>query len=162
AVVPDFPEPDGGIVSGFVRKGTGEPLPFAPVELRESFLDDFFQVPIEIVTGLAVTDANGFYRFDFVGVDDIGPFHVRPPVPETACVAQRFSSIFQDGEQRRIDLLMLGLGRVTGRVVDCVLGALDCMPVPKANVTVTSLTDESSVEVVADDNGFFTANNVAV
>ncbi|MBI1817099.1 MAG: Ig-like domain-containing protein [Deltaproteobacteria bacterium] len=157
-IVADFPEPDGGIVSGFVRNGSGEPIAFAPVELREKFIDDLTGLDIEIVTAQTATDAGGHYRFDFVGVDDVGPFRVIAQDPDTGQRAQRFARIFQDGEQRRIDLLMLGLGRVTGSVID----ATTRLPVPNAAVTVTSHTDESHVTVRADADGRFTANNIAV
>jgi hypothetical protein len=48
-VVPDFTEPAGGVVLGTVRDGNGNPLPGAPVELREWFEDDFLGFPIQIV-----------------------------------------------------------------------------------------------------------------
>jgi hypothetical protein len=66
-VVRDFVEPLGGVVSGIVRDGTGEPLAAAPVELREPFDDDVTGLPVELVTAQVTTDRDGFYRFDFVG-----------------------------------------------------------------------------------------------
>ncbi len=157
-VIPDFLTPVGGIVSGFVRKGTGEPVPLAPLELREQFIDDFFGFEIEIVTGQTATDADGYYRFDFVARDDVGPFRVIAIDPDTAQRAQRFANITQEHQQMRIDLLMLGIGRVTGAVVDAATG----LAVPQASVTVESLTDDSQRQVVTDANGTFTTNNVAV
>src|SRR5690606_17217010 len=111
-VEPDFPVPDGGIVTGTVRDGDGQPLPFAPVELTEWFADDFFGFPVEILTGRTRTNGAGEYRFDFVGVSTLGPFRVRAIDPDTGRRAERRSRIVVDGEQRRVDLLMLGLGRV--------------------------------------------------
>ena len=157
-VVPDFTTPPGGIVSGFVRKGTGEPIPFAPVELHERFIDDVLGFSIEIVTAQTATDASGYYRFDFVGQSDTGPFRVAAHDPDTGQQAQRSASIAQEAQELRVDLLMLGLGRVAGTVLDAATQA----PVAGAAVTVQSLTDETEVHVVSDANGAFAANNVAV
>lgn len=158
AVVPDFTTPAGGIVSGYVRKGTGDPIPFAPVELREQFTDDVTGLPVDVITGQTTTDASGFYRLDFVGQDDVGPFRVRAQDPETGQQAQRLASISVEHQELRIDLLMVGLGRVSGTVVD----ATTALPVPNATVRVLSHVDESQVTLLSDANGAFTANNVAV
>ncbi|MFQ5665123.1 MAG: Ig-like domain-containing protein [Candidatus Binatia bacterium] len=157
-VVPDFSTPAGGIVSGFVRTGTGGPIPFAPVELRELFTDDLTGLTIEIVTGQTTTDAAGYYRFDFVAADNLGPFRVSAQDPVTGERAQRRASVAQEGQELRIDLLMLGLGRVSGTVVDAATG----ISIPRAAVTVRSLTDGSEIQVVGDDSGAFTADNVPV
>ena len=158
SVVADFVTPAGGTVSGTVRKGTGEPIPFAPVELREWFIDDVLGLEIEIVTGQTATDANGYYRFDFVAVDDIGPFRVTAQDPDTGQRAQRQDAMRQEGEQRRIDLVMLGLGRVSGTVRD----AVSHQPVARATVRLRSLTNDSEITVASDANGAFVADNVAV
>lgn len=165
-VVPDFITPAGGIVSGYVRKGTGAPIALAPVELREQFLDDFIGLPMEIVTGATVTDATGYYRFDFVGQDGLGPFRISAQDPDTGQRAQRLASIAMEHQEMRIDLLMLGLGRVSGTVVEAVESRQSIVdgplrPVAGATVTVKSLTDESRVTLTADADGQFTANNVA-
>jgi hypothetical protein len=158
AVVRDFPSPVGGIVSGFVRKGTGEPVPFAPVELREQFLDDVFGLEMEVLTGRTTTDAGGYYRFDFAGQSDVGPFRVTAQDPETGQYAQRLAKITREGQELRIDLLMLGLGRVTGTVRDVATSTT----VAGATITVHSLTDNGTVRVISDAEGRFVANNVAV
>ncbi|MFI5398533.1 MAG: carboxypeptidase regulatory-like domain-containing protein, partial [Candidatus Binatia bacterium] len=158
AVVSDFITPVGGIVSGYARKGTGDPIALAPVELFEQYLDDLTGLPMDVITGQTVTDGTGYYRFDFVGQDDIGPFHISAQDSETGQHAQRFAAIAMEHQEMRIDLLMLGLGRVSGTVVDAATGAA----VPNATVHVLSHTDESRIDVASDANGTFTANNVAV
>jgi hypothetical protein len=158
-VVPDFLKPDGGIVSGFVRDGNGDPIPFAPVELREWFIDDVTGDDIEIVTGLASTDADGFYRFDFVGIaENRLPFRVRAQDLSTGQSAERRTTITHEGQERRLDLLMLGLGRVRGTVID----AATLQPVAGAGVTVVSLTDDSRSGAVTGADGSFEVQNVAV
>ncbi len=157
-VVPDFPTPPGGIVSGFVRKGSGEALAFTPVELRESLGNDLGGNAVEIITGQTATGADGYYRFDFVGQSHDGPFRVIAQDPDTGQYAQRQSTIAQEGQELRLDLLMLGLGHVTGRIVDAVTGA----PLAAATVHVFSRTDERDVEVPSAADGRFTADNVAV
>jgi hypothetical protein len=156
--VPDFSTPSGGVVSGFVRKGTGQPIAFAPVELREQFLDDVFGFEIEIVTAQSAADASGYYRFDFVAHDDIGPSSVTAQDPDTGQRARRFARIAQEHQEMRVDLLMQGLGRVAGTVIDAMTG----LPVANAAVTVQSRTDPAERQVRSSGDGSFSADNVVV
>ncbi len=161
-VVPDFVKPLGGIVQGTVRGGNGEPLASARVELRESFTDDLTGLPVEIVTGAVASDANGFYRFDFVGDGNLDsgrePFRVVAIDPDTGRRAERQTVISFEGQLRNIDLVLLGLGRVTGHVIEATTG----LGVEGATVTVHSLTDATVVSSRSGPGGSYTIDNVGV
>ncbi len=157
-VVPDFSAPTGGMVQGFVRSGTGEPLAFAPVELLERFEDDLTGLDVEIATGETMTDASGFYRFDFVGQSDFGPFRVRATDPATGRRVERPAAVGREGERLQIDLALLGVGEVRGTVMDATAGT----PVANARVTVTSVLEERAIELRTDASGNFFAADVPV
>ena len=157
-VIPDFVEPMGGIVSGSVRNGHGDPIALAPVELIEEFVDDITGLPIDIVTGRTSTSPDGTYRFDFAaGTVDL-PFRIRATDPDTGQHAERESALRQEGERRNVDLRMLGLGRVSGTVID----AATLAPVAGAVVTVHSLSDDSRATTRTANDGSFALQNVAV
>jgi hypothetical protein len=171
-VVGDFPKEQsgvGGIVSGTVRDSNGDPLPFAGVELVETFENPEACIPYALVTGSVTTDENGSYRFDFVGdgrsegCDGRWPFQVQVFDTSTGQKAERQTFINFDGEHRRLDLLMLGLGRVEGHVwiAECGTENAECA-VAGATVTVRSLVDESEHRTTTDSAGLFTVENVAV
>lgn len=159
-VAADFPAPIGGVLSGTVRGGDKEPLPLAPVELHEWFEDEVTGLPVEIMTGRTLTDALGYYRFDFVGRGTHGPFRVRAVSPDTGQEAERASSIAFEGQERHVDLAMLGLGRVEGTVWDA-SNLLQPVPIA-ATVHVRSLVDGSVRSVRSDAQGRFALANVAV
>lgn len=163
-VEPDFVTPVGGIVSGTVRDGDKALLALAPVTLWERFVDEVTGLDVEIVTGRTTTDSQGYYRFDFVGRGLLGPFRIRALHPETQQHAERSSQISFEAQHRTIDLLMLGLGRVTGTVLDATgeVPAPITNAVPAVEITVRSLVDGSRRSTIADADGHFTVDNVAV
>jgi len=162
-VVGDFPTPVGGIVSGTVRDGNANPLPLAAVTLTETFEDQITGLPIEVITGRTSTDASGYYRFDFVGQSRLDAFKVLAASPDTAQSAQRATTISFEGQHRTVDLRMLGLGRVVGKVWDATLapnGPL--VAVGGATVEVRSLVDGSRRSTTSRPDGSFSLGNVAV
>lgn len=168
SVRPDFVAPVGGVVSGTVRDGAGDPIAFAPVELQESFLDDFTASPVRVVTGQVHTDADGYYRFDFVGRStrsdgSVAVFQVAAVDPVTGQRTTRQSRMAFEGEERRLDLSMLGLGRVGGTIRRADgLFAGDGGVVAGAEVTVTSLSDGNRVTVFTAADGSYAVNRLAV
>ncbi len=160
-VVRDFPRPPGGIVQGTVRDGNGDPLPFAPVELAEYFLDDFFGTEVQINTGMVNTDGDGYYRFDFVGISPFGPYRVRARHPETGKTAERYARISVEGQEQNVDLLMLGSGRVEGTIFD-VTGGAPGVPVVGAEIAVDSLTDGTTQRARSGAGGAYSVDNVSV
>ena len=161
-VQPDFEQPLGGILQGYVRRGDGTAIALARVELSEFFTDHITGLPVEILTGVVSSDADGYYRFDFVGDGQtllgVEPFRVRATDPDTGQEAQRRTSITFEGQMRQVDLIMLGVGRVVGRVVDAATGA----GVAGADIVVNTLTDGSTRDGITNADGYYEINNVGV
>ncbi|MBI5847211.1 MAG: Ig-like domain-containing protein [Nitrospirae bacterium] len=147
----------GGIISGTVRKGNGDPIPYTEVQLSEMFIDDE-GYPFRVITNLAMTDAAGSYQIDYATLNREG-FSVSSSDPETGQQGSMTSQIIMDRQHLRLDILLLGLGTLTGQVVR----AEDNLPLPGARVTVSSLTSGGSVfETNADASGKFIMKMVPV
>lgn len=164
AVEPDFTTPVGGIVSGTVRDGNKAPLALVPVTLWETFEDEVTGLDVEIVTGRTTTDANGYYRFDFVGRSPLGPFRIRVLDPETGQFAERSSAISFEGQHRTIDLALLGLGRVEGSVFDATQNPPLLVTGTDRAVTIDihGLVDDSHRSTTLGADGHFAVENVPV
>ncbi|MBI5103053.1 MAG: carboxypeptidase regulatory-like domain-containing protein [Nitrospirae bacterium] len=153
-VITTLTEP-GGIISGTVRKGDGSPIPHTEVFLNETFRDDE-GYGYTVVTNRTVTDSAGTYRIDYVimGSD----FSVSSSDPETGQQGSMSSRIIMDRQHLKLDILLLGLGTLTGQVIK----AEDQSPVWGATVTAGSLTTSGTYGAVTDSKGRFTLRMVPV
>lgn len=147
----------GGMISGTVRKGNGDPIAYTEVQLWEKFLDEEGYA-YNVITNLAMTDAAGSFQIDYVTLNRDG-FTLGSSDPETGQQGSMKSQIVMDRQHLRLDILLLGLGTLTGQVVR----AEDNLPLPGAKVTVSSLTSGGSAfETNADASGKFIMKMVPV
>ena len=152
---------DGGaVVSGRVLNADGTTSTSATV----TYLNSPYAVPCGSGSGmtpLAATPVNssGVYQFDYVRQDNCGgPFAVATNDPTTGDLRQIFSYVRGPGQQIVIDLAMLGLGSVTGQVLD-----LSGNPVADALVVAISGTDpQVGGQTYTDGNGNYTINGITV
>ncbi len=144
----------GGIVSGTVRKGNGDPIPYTDVLLWEVFIDSEGSFPV--ITNRTVTDEGGNYQLDYVAAGR--SFRVESSDPETGQKGHISSRIIMDRQHLQLDILLLGLGTLTGQVVR----AEDESPVEGAVVTANSLTSSSVFYAETDADGRFSMSMVPV
>ena len=149
----------GGIVSGTVRRGDGATIPYTEVLVREKFLvsEDLWSASFSVNTMRTMTDAEGNYQLDFVPLGS-EPFAIETSDPETGQKGSTSARILTDRQHLKLDILLLGLGTLTGRVVR----AEDQGPVERAAVEVSSLTTSGTFGATTDAEGRFTIRMVPV
>jgi len=152
-IINTFTKP-GGIVSGTVRKGNGDIIPYAEVVLWE--YTNGVGKPFKVITNRTVTDADGIYQLDFVALGD--PFSIESSNPETGQAGKVSSRIIMDRQRQQLDLLLLGLGNLTGQVVM----AADSTPIEGAVVKLKSLTTTKEFYALTDTDGRFSMTMVPV
>jgi len=150
----------GAVVSGRVLNADGTTSTKATV----TYLNSPYSVPCGSGSGmsaLAATPVNssGVYQFHYVRQDNCGgPFAVATNDPSTGDLRQIFSYVRGPGQQIVIDLAMLGLGSVTGQVLD-----LSGKPVADALVVAISGTDpQVGGQTYTDGNGNYTITGITV
>lgn len=150
----------GAVVSGRVLNADGSTSTVATV----TYLNSPYSVPCGSGGGLAALAAapvggSGLYQFRYVRQDNCGgPFAVATNDPSTGALRQISSYVRGPGQQIVIDLAMLGLGSVTGQVLD-----LSGNPVPDAQVTAISGTDpQVGGQGFTDGNGNYIISGITV
>jgi hypothetical protein len=150
----------GAVVSGRVLNADGSTSTTATV----TYLNSPYSVPCGNAggpVGLASSPVNGsgLYQFRYVRQDNCGgPFAVATTDPTTGALRQINSYVRGPGQQIVIDLAMLGLGSVTGQVLD-----LSGKPVSDAQVTAISGTDpQVGGQAFTDGNGNYTISGITV
>ncbi len=150
----------GAVVSGRVLNPDGSTSTTATVTYLNSPYSPTCQDSGGPV-GLAATQVNGsgLYQFRYVRQDNCGgPFGVATTDPTTGALRQVTSYVRGPGQQIVLDLAMLGLGSVTGQVLD-----LSGNPVPNATVVAISGTDpQVGGQAYTDGNGNYTINGITV
>jgi Bacterial Ig-like domain/Carboxypeptidase regulatory-like domain len=108
---------------------------------------------------VAAVNGSGVYQLRYVRQDNCGgPFAVATNDPSTGALRQISSYVRGPGQQIVIDLAMLGLGSVTGQVLD-----LFGKPVPDAQVVAISGTDpQVGGQAFTDGNGNYTISGITV
>ncbi len=155
-----LPDP-GAVVSGRVLNEDGSTSTNALV----TYLNSPYEVPCGSsssgMQGLAASPVNGsgLYQFRYVRQDNCGgPFAVATNDPTNGALRQVTSYVRGPGQQIVIDLAMLGLGSVTGQVLD-----LSGNPVPNAQVVAISGTDpQVGGQSFTDGNGNYTISGITV
>ena len=147
------------LVSGKVMRGDGSPIPYTEVSVQEKFEDpnDPFGATFSVNTMRTLTDAEGNYQLDFVAMER-EPFTVQASDPETGQSGSARSRVIMDGQHLRLDILLLGLGTLTGTVVK----AEDQSPVQGAVVRASSLSSGGSFSTVSGSDGRFVIRMVTV
>jgi len=150
----------GAVVSGRVLNADGSTSTTATV----TYLNSPYSVPCGSgggMSALAATPVNGsgLYQFRYVRQDNCGgPFAVATNDPTTGDLRQISSYVRGPGQQIVIDLAMLGLGSVTGQVLD-----LSGNPVSDALVVAISGTDpQVGGQAYTDGNGNYTISGITV
>lgn len=150
---------DAGTVSGRVLGPDGQPLPLAPVQLKEYDNDDLFGELTFHVTAETTTNAQGEYSFDYVRSNG-HTFQVLAQDPFTGYLGDATSIVTQPNQLVHLDIIMLGRGTVRGQVYK-VAGA-NHVPVAGAVVSGTSLTEAGSRSVLSDAQGNYVIEGLAV
>jgi hypothetical protein len=127
----------GAVVTGRVLGADGNASPTAtvnysntvsPPDCSDSAVAGFANVPVR---------SDGIYQYRYVHQDQCGgPFQMSTKDPQTGAVRSVSAYVRAPGQQMVIDLALLGLGSVAGRVLD-----LSGNPVPSAQVVAVSGTD---------------------
>jgi hypothetical protein len=141
----------GGVVSGRILRADGSPVPFASVRLFYPCTGGDRVVWVGISQKSA--DASGRYQWDYV----VGGPRLLAVDPETEDSRDVQFNIARNGQKLNVDLVMLGRGTVTGRVLD-EAGKL----LKDTKIRVTSLTDNSAYAATTDASGRFTIDRVPV
>lgn len=150
----------GAVVSGRVLNADGSTSTSANV----TYLNTPYSPTCQSgggMQGLASTPVNGsgVYQFRYVHQDSCGgPFAVATTDPTNGALRQISSYVRAPGQQIVIDLAMLGLGSVSGQVLD-----LSGNPVPDAQVIAISGTDpQVGGQAFTDGNGNYTISGITV
>jgi hypothetical protein len=143
----------GALVTGRVLQADGTPLTGAQIfYLNTSRVAGLFAISAKEV------ESDGSYRFDYVRRSPHGPFGMRAIDPSTLSSQELTTSVRTNGEHIVVDLVLLGRGGVTGTVRD-----LNGIPVPGAQVLVTSQTDPTSFFLTeTDGEGRYEATGIIV
>lgn len=150
---------NAGTVSGRVLGPDGQPLPLAPVQLKEYDNDDLFGELTFHVTAETTTNSQGEYSFDYVRSTG-HTFQVLAQDPFTGYLGDATSIVSQPNQLVHLDIIMLGRGTVRGQVYK-VAGA-NHVPVAGAVVSGTSLTEAGSRSVLSDAQGNYVIEGLAV
>ena len=151
----------GAVVSGRVLNEDGSTSTTALV----TYLNSPYQVPCGSGSGglvalaAAPVNSSGLYQFRYVRQDNCGgSFAMATNDPTNGALRQVASYVRGPGQQIVIDLAMLGLGSVTGQVLD-----LYGKPVPDAQVVALSGTDpQVGGQAYTDGNGNYTITGITV
>ncbi len=162
----------GGLVSGRVVRGTGEPVAGATVKLiRTRLVETMTGTKVELdFLGEVVTGADGVFYFDFIEIPSwdrqvVSSFTLRAiipagddPVLEPEERQEISSTIRLQNRMARINIALLGRGTVSGRVIY----ADDGSPVAEALVRATSTLFNEEKGVRAGPDGSFVVPGVPV
>jgi large repetitive protein len=150
----------GGVVSGQVLNAQGVVSTTATV----TYLNSPYQVPCGSGSGMAgvaavPVNSSGVYQFRYVRQDSCGgPFAVATTDPTTGALQQISSYVRGPGQQIVINLAMLGLGSVSGQVLN-----LSGQPVANAQVVAVSGSNpQIGGQTYTDGNGNYTISGITV
>ena len=156
----------GAVVSGRVLNADGTTSNSATV----TYLNSPYSPTCQSGGGMTALSANtigtnGLYQFRYVRQDNCGgPFAVATNDPTTGELRQVSSYVRAPAQQIVIDLSMLGLGSVTGQVLD-----ISGNPVPDAQVVAISAADiqggsnpQVGASTFTDGNGNYTISGITV
>ncbi len=151
-------QPAGGFATGRVLNGDGSPVVgarvscFKPSELCQYLING------EIL-GIAVTDADGRFSFDYVRNNNCSNGPVFSSIhPTTRAEKGNSNFVAFHGQNLTPDLVFLARGRVQGTIVN-----QNGSPSPRAFVQVTPTLDQTATKVVqADETGAFQVNDLPV
>jgi len=149
----------GAVVTGRVLGADGNASPTAtvnysntvsPPDCSDSAVAGFANVPVR---------SDGIYQYRYVHQDQCGgPFQMSTKDPQTGAVRSVSAYVRAPGQQMVIDLALLGLGSVAGRVSD-----LSGNPVPSAQVVAISGTDpQIGGRAFTDGVGNYTIGGITV
>jgi len=141
----------GGIVYGQVFAPDGQPVPEASIYLEEN-------EGSKINRSYALTDSSGFYQFDFVRILK-NSFTLKVLDPATGRMEQVSSRIMSNGQRLKIDIHLLGLGSIKGKVLKT-----DGSAAPDA--VVVAKVENSGIfeyfQAETDENGEFVIPDVPI
>jgi hypothetical protein len=150
----------GAVVSGQVLNAQGVVSTTATV----TYLNSPYSVPCGSGTGMqgvaaVPVNSSGVYQFRYVRQDSCGgPFAMATTDPVTGALQQISSYVRGPGQQIVINLAMLGLGSVSGQVVN-----LSGQPVANAQVVAVSGSNpQIGGQTYTDGNGNFTISGITV
>jgi Bacterial Ig-like domain/Carboxypeptidase regulatory-like domain len=149
----------GAVVTGRVLGADGNASPTAtvnysntvsPPDCSDSAVAGFANVPVR---------SDGIYQYRYVHQDQCGgPFQMSTKDPQTGAVRSVSAYVRAPGQQMVIDLALLGLGSVAGKVLD-----LSGNPVPSAQVVAVSGTDpQIGGRAFTDGVGNYTISGITV
>lgn len=150
----------GAVVTGRVLNADGSTSTSATV----TYLNAPYSPTCQFVgppVGFAATQVNGsgVYQYRYVRQDNCGsPFAMATTDPTSGALRQISSYVRAPGQQIVLDLAMLGVGSVSGQVLD-----LSGKPVGDAQVVALSGTDpQVGGQAFTDGNGNYTINGITV
>lgn len=151
----------GAIVTGRVLNADGSTSTSATVTYLNAPYNPTCQSSGSGMQGFSATpvSGSGVYQFRYVRQDNCGsPFAVATTDPTNGALRQISSYVRAPGQQIVLDLAMLGLGSVSGQVLD-----LSGNPVADAQVIAISGTDpQVGGSAFTDGNGNYTINGITV
>jgi hypothetical protein len=142
--------PEAGRLTGQVLKADGTPSAFSDVRMYYEWCDEVFGISHKSA------DADGRFSFDYVlrHLDNVRLVASNPVTGETRQVRVR---VQRDGQALHVNLVFLGRGSLTGRVVNQA-----GTPQPKAKLRVIAQADNSQYGASADHEGRFVVDGVPV
>jgi hypothetical protein len=151
---------NGAVVGGKVIQADGTAIAGADVRLYAlvpcDYVPGFNEEFTKIGVGSQNADGNGRYGWDFVNSE------MRAVITGIDPVSREFRSIPFDisraGQRMNVDVVLLGRGTFMGRV----LAPDGRTPLPKSQLRVTSLTDNSQYGATTDERGAFVISRIPV
>ena len=141
---------DASVVSGQVIGADGQPIPFASVRLLISN-------PCGTLVGISSKSADDQGRFGWDWVANSGRNRIAAVTPGGDDARAIDFTSQRNGQRLNVNVVLLGRGTVQGRAL-----AENGTPLARANVKITSLTDDSSYGATTDDTGTFIIPRIPV
>jgi hypothetical protein len=150
----------GAVVSGHVLNANGTPSTTATV----TYINSTQQLPCKVpgnAVGVAAmhVNAQGYYQFRYVWQNNCTlPFAIATNDPQTGALQEINQYVRSPGQQIVLNLAMIGVGSVTGKVTDLLGNAVSDAYV----VAISGTNPQVGGAAYTDGNGKYTINNITV